>query len=89
VTTTHALLAGKVQRKVRDGVAQFRHGSSPDRPKIAAIPTVSASITAKILGIRAELRIANLLAQTRIVSVARIRAGPRQAPDSCDGYSVD
>src|SRR5262249_36311611 len=34
VTTTDALFAGKVQRKVRNGVAQLAAGSSLDRPKI-------------------------------------------------------
>src|SRR5262245_11130559 len=43
VTTTHALLALKVQRKVSNGVAGLAAaGSSLDRPKIAAIPTLSA-----------------------------------------------
>jgi hypothetical protein len=41
--TTHALFAGKVQRKVRNCVAQLAAaGSSLDRPKIAAIPAISA-----------------------------------------------
>jgi hypothetical protein len=43
VTTTHALLALKVQRKVSNGVAGLAAaGSSLDRPKIAAIPPLSA-----------------------------------------------
>src|SRR5215813_6945620 len=42
VTTTHALLALKVQRKVSNGVAGLAAaGSSLDRPKIAAVPALS------------------------------------------------
>ena len=58
VTTTHALLALKVQRKVSNGVASLAAaGSSLDRPKIAAVPAPQrstdphASIPADILAL--------------------------------------
>jgi hypothetical protein len=58
VTTTHALLALKVQRKVSNGVASLAAaGSSLDRPKIAAVPAPQrstdprASIAAEILAL--------------------------------------
>jgi hypothetical protein len=45
------------------------------------LTNIRASITAEILGIRPELRIANVAAQTRIVSVARIRLDPENLCD--------
>jgi hypothetical protein len=43
VTTTDALFAGKVQRKVSNGIAGFAAaGSSLDRSKMAEIPAMSA-----------------------------------------------
>jgi hypothetical protein len=75
VTTTHALLAGRVQRKVRDRVAQL---AGADHLRIGPksrqflpsqrLTNIRASITAEILGTRPELRIANLSAQTRTIS---------------------
>jgi hypothetical protein len=80
VTTTHALLAGKVQRKVSNGVASLAAAeSSLDRPKIAAVPAprrltnIRARRAAEILALGPELRVLNGAAQTRMVSVARIR----------------
>jgi hypothetical protein len=70
VTTTHALLALKVQRKVSNGVAGLAAaGSSLDRPKIAAVPAPQrstdprASIAAEILALRPELRFPRAAAQ--------------------------
>jgi hypothetical protein len=58
VTTTHALFARKVQRKVSHGVAQLAAaGSSWIAPEIAAIPALSvfdqarASIPADVLAL--------------------------------------
>jgi hypothetical protein len=58
--------------------------SSLDRHKIAALPpqrltNARASIAAKILGTRPELRLPTAAAQTRIVSVARIRPDSRKS----------
>jgi hypothetical protein len=76
-------LAGKVQRKVSNGVAGLAAaGSSLDRPKIAAVPAPQrstnprASIAAEILALGPQLRFPRAAAQTRIVSVATIRPDP-------------
>jgi len=73
VTTTHALLAGQVQRKVSNGVAQLAAaGSSLDRQKIAASPAISAIDQRPHKhpcwdpGASPELRLRNAAAQTRI-----------------------
>jgi hypothetical protein len=61
VTTTDALFAGEVQRKVSNGVASLAAAASSYRRKLLSS------------GARPGLRIANVAAQTRIVSAARPR----------------
>jgi hypothetical protein len=90
--TTHALFAGKVQRKVRNCVAQLAAaGSFLDRPKIAAIPAISAMLAQqcqhpRLLRIRSRLvmtgnpaaflgRGFTHLAGLRLASAARRRIG--------------
>jgi hypothetical protein len=83
--TTHALLAGKVQRKVRNGVANL---PPPDHLwKILAMSAMRLDerVLAEIPGTRLELRPRTAAAQTRIVSVARIRLGPRNLRDLSKG----
>jgi hypothetical protein len=78
---------------VSNGVAGLAAaGSFLDREKIAAIRAVSAieqrpqRIPAEILAPGPELRIPNAAAQTRIVSVARIRPDPENLSDLSKGY---
>jgi hypothetical protein len=70
VTTTDALFAGKVQCKVSNGVAHL----APRRflPS-QRLTNARADILPRDPGTRPELRIANVAAHTRIVSVVRIR----------------
>src|SRR5215471_5693622 len=82
VTTTHALLALKVQRKVSNGIAGLAAaGSSLDQAKIAAVPAPQRARKHPCWhpGIRPELRFPRAAAQTRIVSVARIRLDSRKS----------
>jgi hypothetical protein len=84
VTTTDALFAGKVQRKVSNGIAGLAAaGSSRHRQKIAAIPG-SASILPRSWH-SARAAPATVAARTRIVSKARIRLGSRKSVRSFKG----
>jgi len=78
VTTTDALFAGKVQRKVSHGIAGLAAaGSSRHRQKIAAIPA-SASILPRSWH-SARAAPPTVAARTRIVSAAGIRLDHRKS----------
>ena len=85
VTTTHALFARKVQRKESNDVAGLAAaGSSLDRQKSRRFLPSQRSTNARKHpcwhpGIRPELRFPHAAAQTRIVSVARIRLDSRKS----------
>jgi hypothetical protein len=72
IKPTDALPAGKVQRKVSNGIAGLAAAGSsrPPRQKIAAIPA-SASILPRILALGSSCA-STVAAQTRIVSAAGI-----------------
>jgi hypothetical protein len=96
VTTTHALFALKVQRKVSNGGWIGPRRIISGSAEIAAIPaplserpTLRASIPAGHPGIRPELRIPHAAAQTRIVSVARIRLDSRKSVRPFKGIFCD
>ena len=96
MTTTDALFAGIVQRKVSNGIAGLAAaGSSLDRHKIAAIPAISAidQTPRKHPCLRSwdEARAASPsgAAQTRIVSVAGIRLDPRKSVRPFKGIVCD
>jgi hypothetical protein len=85
VTTTDALFAGKVQRKVSNGIAGLAAaGSSRHRQKIAAIPA-SASILPRSWH-RARAAPPTVAARTRIVSAAGIRLITGNLCDLSKGY---
>jgi hypothetical protein len=92
VTTTHALLAGKVQHKVRNGVAQLAAaGSSLDRQKFlqwrrcASMNERPRKNAAEILALGPSCVSRSAAAQTRIVSVAGIRLDSRNLCDLSKG----
>ena len=87
MTTTHALLVGKVQRKERNGVAQIGRrriiSGSAEILEMSAMtprrPSARARNPAEIPALRPELRLPTAAAQKRMVSVARIRQDPRKS----------
>jgi hypothetical protein len=87
VITTHALFVLKVQRKVSNGVAGLAAGgASSDRQKSRPIRALQAMPldsqrprTTHLGGTRPELHFPSGAAQTRRVSVARIRLDPRNS----------
>src|SRR5207245_8792917 len=81
VITTHALFARKVQRKLRNGVAGFC------RRRIIFGPTCARGRGMLAAGL--ELRITGAAAQTRMVSVARIRLVSRKSPRLFKGIICD
>jgi hypothetical protein len=84
IEPTDALLAGKVQRKVSNGIAGLAAaGSSRHRQKIAAIPA-SASILPRSWH-SARAAPPTVAAQTRIVSAAGIRLDHRKSVLSFKG----
>ena len=98
--TTHALLARKVQRKLSNGVAGFAAGgSSSDRKRARPIRAFSA--TPQMANVRAErllkippepspeLRIPGAAAQTRMISVAKIRLDRRKSTRLFKGIICD
>ena len=79
--TTHALFARKVQRKLSNGVAGFA-----DRRNIFG-PTCARG--RGMLAAGPELRITGAAAQTRMVSVARIRLVSRKSTRLFKGIICD
>ena len=98
VITTHALLARKVQRKLRNGVAGFAAGGSSSDRKRSPIRAFSATPhdgqrAERLLKSPAEpspeLRIPSAAAQTRVVSMAGIRLGSRESARAFKGIICD
>ena len=96
--TTHALLARKVQRKLRNGVAGFAAGGSSSDRKRSPIRAFSATPhdgqrAERLLKSPAEpspeLRIPSAAAQTRVVSMAGIRLGSRESARAFKGIICD
>src|SRR6516164_5224620 len=81
VITTHALFARKVQRKLSNGVAGFAAG------RIIFGPTCARG--RGMLAAGPELRITGAAAQTRMVSVARIRLVSRKSTRLFKGIICD
>ena len=79
--TTHALFARKVQRKLSNGVAGFAAG------RIIFGPTCARG--RGMLAAGPELRIRNAAAQTRMVSVAKIRLDRRKSTRLFKGIICD
>ena len=79
--TTHALFARKVQRKLSNGVAGFGAG------RIIFGPTCARG--RGMLAAGPELRITGAAAQTRMVSVARIRLVSRKSTRLFKGIICD
>ena len=79
--TTHALFAREVQRKLRNGVAGFAAGGSSLDQRVRE--------GAGCWPPGPELRIPGAAAQTRMVSVARIRLVSRKSPRLFKGIICD
>jgi hypothetical protein len=88
VTTTHAPLAGKVQRKLRNGVAQMAAAGSAEILAISGCASLADGPRrppAEIPASTPELRLSDPAAQTRIVSVVTFGLSPGNLHDLSKG----